>query len=51
MPVRDALRLLETEQLVSMAPHRGARVSELSADEIALSVKYGTRMRTRKGSQ
>jgi DNA-binding GntR family transcriptional regulator len=34
MPVRDALRLLESEQLVTTAPHRGARVSELSAEEI-----------------
>lgn len=34
MPVRDALRLLEAEQLVSMSPHRGARVSELSVEDI-----------------
>jgi DNA-binding GntR family transcriptional regulator len=35
MPVRAALRQLESENLISFHPHRGATVRELSADEIA----------------
>jgi DNA-binding GntR family transcriptional regulator len=34
MPIRDALRVLEAEQLVTLAPQRGARVSELSVGDI-----------------
>lgn len=34
MPVRDALRLLETEQLVTVLPRRGATVTQLSPDDI-----------------
>lgn len=34
MPVREALRRLEVAGLVSITPHRGAVVSELSAKEI-----------------
>lgn len=34
MPVRAALRQLETENLITFHPHRGATVRELSADEI-----------------
>ncbi len=35
MPVREALRDLETEGLVELFPHRGAVVTELSPDELA----------------
>lgn len=34
MPIREALRRLEVAGLVSITPHRGAIVSELSANEI-----------------
>ena len=34
MPVREALRELEAEGLVTIFPHRGAVVTELSADEL-----------------
>ncbi len=34
MPVREAIRLLESESLVVVAPHRGAVVAELSIDDI-----------------
>lgn len=34
MPVREAIRLLEAERLVVVAPHRGAVVAELSIDDI-----------------
>lgn len=34
MPVREALRDLEAEGLVSIFPHRGAVVTQLSADEL-----------------
>ena len=34
IPVRDALRALEHEGLVSSEPHRGFRVSSMDADEI-----------------
>lgn len=34
MPVRDALRILEGRGLVEIAPHRGARVLELSLDDL-----------------
>ena len=34
MPVREALRDLETEGLVELFPHRGAVVTELSPDEL-----------------
>jgi DNA-binding GntR family transcriptional regulator len=34
MPVRDAIRLLENEGLVVMSDHQGARVAEISRDEI-----------------
>lgn len=35
IPVREALRQLEAEGLVTFSPHRGAVVSSLSLDEIA----------------
>src|SRR6185369_4521990 len=35
IPVREALRQLEAEGLVTFNPHRGAVVSSLSLDEIA----------------
>lgn len=35
MPVRDALRQLEGRGIVEIAPHRGARVLDLSADDLA----------------
>jgi len=35
IPVREALRQLEAEGLVTFSPHRGAVVSSLSIDEIA----------------
>src|SRR3954471_15830423 len=34
IPVREALRQLEAEGLVTFSPHRGAVVSSLSLDEI-----------------
>jgi len=34
MPVREALRDLEAEGLVTIFPHRGAIVTQLSADEL-----------------
>lgn len=34
MPVRDALKQLETEGLVTIYPHRGVEVSELTLDDI-----------------
>ena len=34
MPVREALRDLEADGMVSNFPHRGAKVTELSADEL-----------------
>jgi DNA-binding GntR family transcriptional regulator len=34
MPVREALRDLEAEGLVTIFPHRGALVTELSADDL-----------------
>ena len=42
MPVREALRALATENLVEIAPHRGARVVELSFEE--LEELYMTRL-------
>jgi DNA-binding GntR family transcriptional regulator len=33
-PLREALRVLEAEGLVTTEPHRGARVSELSAEDL-----------------
>jgi DNA-binding GntR family transcriptional regulator len=35
IPVRDALRLLEAEGLVTIATNRGAQVTQLSPDEVA----------------
>jgi DNA-binding GntR family transcriptional regulator len=35
IPVRDALRLLEAEGLVTIATNRGAQVIQLSVDEVA----------------
>jgi DNA-binding GntR family transcriptional regulator len=35
IPVRDALRLLEAEGLVTIATNRGAQVSRLSCSEVA----------------
>jgi DNA-binding GntR family transcriptional regulator len=35
IPVRDALRLLEAEGLVTIATNRGAKVTQLSRDEVA----------------
>jgi DNA-binding GntR family transcriptional regulator len=34
MPVREALRHLESEGIVTVLPHRGAMVTRLSADEL-----------------
>ena len=34
MPIREALRLLEAERLVTVSPHRGATVLQLSSDEV-----------------
>jgi DNA-binding GntR family transcriptional regulator len=34
-PVREALRILESEGVVAIEPRRGARVTNLSADEVA----------------
>ncbi|MEW6401187.1 MAG: GntR family transcriptional regulator [Chloroflexota bacterium] len=34
MPVREALRQLESEGMVTVFPHRGAMVTQLSADEL-----------------
>lgn len=34
VPVREALRILETERLVDMIPNRGARVAGLSLDDM-----------------
>ncbi|HET7900267.1 MAG TPA: GntR family transcriptional regulator [Candidatus Nanopelagicales bacterium] len=34
LPVREALRILESEGLVELEPHKGARVPELSLDEV-----------------
>jgi DNA-binding GntR family transcriptional regulator len=34
MPVRDALRLLEADELVTLVPRSGARVSDLSSEDI-----------------
>ncbi len=42
MPVREALRLLSEEGLVEFSPHRGARVTPLSLEE--LEEIYGARM-------
>lgn len=33
-PIRDAIRILEREQLVTILPRRGAVVTDLSADEV-----------------
>ncbi len=33
-PLREAIRVLEAEGLITTTPHRGARVSELSADDL-----------------
>ena len=33
-PLREAIRILETEGLITSLPHRGARVSELSASDL-----------------
>jgi DNA-binding GntR family transcriptional regulator len=42
MPIREALRLLGEEGLVELSPHRGARVTPLSLEE--LEELYGARM-------
>jgi DNA-binding GntR family transcriptional regulator len=42
MPIREALRLLGEEGLVELSPHRGARVTPLSLEE--LEEIYGARM-------
>ena len=34
-PVREALRILEREGVVAIEPRRGARVTNLSVDEVA----------------
>jgi DNA-binding GntR family transcriptional regulator len=34
MPVREALRVLEAERLVTVSPHRGATVMQISAHEV-----------------
>ena len=34
MPIREALRLLDSVGLVENIPHRGARVTELSIDDL-----------------
>ncbi len=42
IPVREALRILETERLVESVPNRGARVVPLSADD--MNDLYAVRM-------
>ncbi len=34
MPVREALRALEAERLVTFRPHRGAIVAEISPEDV-----------------
>src|SRR5262249_21107686 len=34
VPLREALRILATEGLISLSPHRGATVAELSEKEL-----------------
>jgi len=54
MPIREAIRILEAERLVTIEPRRGASVARLSIDDIeelyairaaleALAAKHGTR--------
>ncbi len=54
MPIREAIRILESERLVTIEPRRGASVAHLSIDDIeelyavrgaleALAAKHGTR--------
>jgi len=60
MPVREALRVLEAERLVTVEPRRGASVARLSIDDIeelfavrsaleGLAARHGTRHITRQG--
>jgi DNA-binding GntR family transcriptional regulator len=39
IPVREAIRKLETERLVETFPNRGARVAEISAEDVADSYR------------
>ena len=53
IPVREALRILETERLVESIPNRGARVVGLSIDDLndlyaVRSVLEGEAVRTSK---
>lgn len=54
MPIREAIRMLEAERLVTIEPHRGALVSTLSIEDVeelyavrsaleSLAAKHGTR--------
>ena len=60
MPVREAIRILEAERLVTVEPRRGASVARLSIDDIeelyavrsaleGLAARHGTRHITARG--
>jgi DNA-binding GntR family transcriptional regulator len=60
MPIREAIRILEAERLVTVEPRRGASVARLSIDDIeelyavrsaleGLAARHGTTLITAKG--